>query len=132
MNLEITLYILLGFLLLIVILVLPLLYQLWRTVEQLTITLRTLNSRLPSILKNVEEISGNLSETTTNVNARITELSRAFQRVHAFFSAFQGVDQVMQSQRRFPLLRLVKSAAPLAKGVKTFFQVLNAGHTNQE
>jgi uncharacterized protein YoxC len=130
MNQEVTLYVLLGFLLLMVILVLPLLYQLWRTVEQLTITLRTLNSRLPSILKNLEEITGNLNETTTNVNARISELSLAFQRVHAFFGAFHGVEQVMRSQTKFPLLRLFKNTGPILKGVKTFFQVLNSSNKN--
>jgi len=128
MNHEITLYVLLGFLLLMVILVLPLLYQLWRTVEQLTITLRTLNSRLPSILKNLEEITGNLNETTTNVNARISELSLGFQRVQALFSGFHGVKQIVRSQRRVPLLR---NALPLVKGVKTFFQVLHPNRRNQ-
>jgi len=85
MNQETLLYVLVGFLVLAGILVLPLLYQLWRTAEQLTIALRTLNSRLPFILKNVEDITGNLNETTTNVNARVAEVSSALQRVHGFF-----------------------------------------------
>ncbi|SEM23417.1 hypothetical protein SAMN04489760_10790 [Syntrophus gentianae] len=125
MNLEITNYVLLGFLLLLAILVLPLLYQLWRTVEQLTLTLRTLNSRLPAILKNLEDITGNLNETTTSINMRVAELSLVLQRVFAFLGAFRGAEQLVRSQTKSPLLRLVNNARPIVKGVKTFFQVLN-------
>jgi len=128
MNLEIIRYILLGFLLLMVALALPLLYKLWRTVEEINLTLRTLNSRLPSILKNIEEITGNVNEATTNVNMRISELSSAFQRVQSLFGGFHGVKDVVRSQKRLGLLR---NALPLVKGMKTFFQVLKIRSGNQ-
>jgi len=120
MNLEIFLYILLGFLLLMVIIVIPFLYQLWRTAEQLTVTLRTLNEKLPSILKNLDEITGSMNEATQNVNARITELSFAFQRAQAFFNTVQSVEQVMRSRIGFPFLRVVQNAMPLFKGAQAF------------
>jgi len=126
MNSEIMLYVLIGFLLLMVLLILPLLYQLWRTAEQLTITLRSLNQRLPSILQNLEEITISVSEASRNANARITELSLAFQRVHAFLNTIHGVQQVMQSQIRFPVVRMCQNAVPLFKGVKTFLSVLKS------
>jgi uncharacterized protein YoxC len=128
MNLEIIRYILLGFLLLMVIMALPLLYKLWQTVEEINQTLRTLNARLPFILKNIEEIADNVNEATTNVNARISELSSAFQRVQALLGGFHGVKEAVRSQKRFTLLR---NALPLIKGVKTFFQVLNTSSRNQ-
>jgi len=129
MNQETLLYVLVGFLVLAGILVLPLLYQLWRTAEQLTIALRTLNSRLPFILKNVEDITGNLNETTTNVNARVAEVSSPLQRVHGFLSSFQSVNHVVGSKQGKPL-RFLKNALPALKGVKTFFRVLNTSTRN--
>jgi len=130
MNQETLLYVLLGFLVLAGILVLPLLYQLWRTAEQLTIALRTLNARLPFILKNVEDITGNLNETTTNVNARVAEVSSALQRVHGFLSSFQSVNHVVRSRQVKPLWLLKKNAGPVLQGVKTFFRVLNTSTRN--
>jgi HAMP domain-containing protein len=120
MNQETLLYVLVGFLVLAGILVLPLLYQLWRTAEQLTIALRTLN---------VEDITGNLNETTTNVNARVAEVSSALQRVHGFLSSFQSVNHVVGSKQGKPL-RFLKNALPALKGVKTFFRVLNTSTRN--
>jgi uncharacterized protein YoxC len=131
MNVEIFLYILLGFLLLIAVFVVPLLYQLWRTVEQFNVTLRTLNQRLPSILTNLEEITGNLNEATRNVNAHITELSSVLQRAYAFFNAVRGVEQVVRSKMRFSLLCLVKNALPLYKGAQAFLKGLNVSSKDQ-
>jgi len=132
MNLEILLYILLGFLLLMIILVIPFLYQLWLTVKQLTITLCNLNERLPAILKNLEEITGNMNEASQNVNARITELSVAFQRAHAFLNTVQSVEQVVRSRIGFPFLRVFQNALPLLKGSQAFCRTLNISRKNQE
>ncbi|OPY13264.1 MAG: hypothetical protein A4E66_00833 [Syntrophus sp. PtaB.Bin001] len=132
MNLEIFLYILLGFSILIIIFVLPLLYQLWRTVDQFNITLRTLNQRLPSILANMEEITGNLNEATRNVNTQINELSSAFQRAYALFNTIRSVEQAVQSRMRFSLSCLLRNALPLFKGAQAFIKGLTVSSKTQE
>jgi len=131
MNSEVILYILVGFLLLVVLLVVPLLYQLWRTAEQFTVTLRTLNEKLPTILRNLEDITNNMSEATQNVNERVRELSLALQRVHAFVSSVQSVEQVVRSRVRFPLVRLIQNAMPLFKGAQAFCRAWNIDSKNQ-
>ena len=131
MNLEILLYIVFGFLLLMFVLFVPFLYQLWRTVKELTITLCSLNERLPSILKNLEEITINMNEATRNVNAHISELSAVVKRVHAFFDTVQSIQQIVRAQIRFPALRLLQNVMPLFKGAQTFCRTLNISSKDQ-
>ncbi len=131
MDVEVILYIVLGFLLLMVVLVVPFLYQLWRTVRELSVTLCSLNERLPSILKNVEELTENMNEASRNVNARVTELSFAFQRAHAFLNTVQGFEQILRSRVGFPLLRVFQNVLPLLKGTQAFCRTLGTGSKSQ-
>lgn len=132
MDVEVILYIVLGFLLLMVVLVVPFLYQLWRTVRELSVTLSSLNERLPSILKNIEELTGNMNEASRNVNARVTELSFAFQRAQAFLNTVQGFEQLLRSRVGFPLVRVLQNLMPLLKGTQAFCRTLGTGSKSRD
>jgi len=131
MNQETILYVLLGFLLLLVILAVPLLIQLWRAAAQMAVALRTLNERLPLILRNLEEISGNVNGATRLVSARVDELSFAFQRINTMLNAVLNVEQIVRSKVSGPVPRLVHNAKPLAKGAYAFWRALNRNPGNQ-
>lgn len=125
MNSETILYVLLGFLILLVIMVVPLFFQLWRAIKQTTAALYTLNERLPTILRNLEEITTNVNGATRIVAVRVEELSFSLQRVNAMVNAVLNLEQVVRSKVRSPVPHLVKNVRPLFKGIYAFWKVLN-------
>ena len=72
MNLDVGLMILGVAVLLLVIFCIPVLVNLWRAVQNVAVTLETLNANLPAILKNLEEISTNINNSTSAVTILVT------------------------------------------------------------
>jgi uncharacterized protein YoxC len=124
MNLETFLLIIgIGFLVLLIILI-PIAWQIWKTVKGVTITLKTLNETLPSILKNIAEMTGNINNSTTTINNEIQTISNGLNRFYSATSGIMGdVRNFSPTAVKGSLLQLVGTGASIIKGVRVFLDV---------
>ena len=126
MNLDVGLMILGVAVLLLVIICIPVLVNLWRAVQNVAVTLETLNANLPAILKNLEEISTNINNSTSAVNREIQNISSTVDRFHLVMAdVADSVQNVAPKIAQSPALRTVKNAIAVAKGVSVFLNVLS-------
>ncbi|MBN1474974.1 MAG: DUF948 domain-containing protein [Syntrophaceae bacterium] len=124
MNLETFLLIIgIGFLVLIIIL-LPIAWQIWKTVKGVTITLKTLNETLPAILKNIAEMTGNINNSTTTINNEIQTISNGLNRFYSATSGIMGdVRNFSPTAVKGSLLQLIGTGTSIIKGVRVFLDV---------
>lgn len=127
MNLEIFL-IILGIVILVVgLLSVPVLIGLGRTIRDITVTLDTMNSSLPSILKNLEEITANINNSTATINREVQDI---FLTVSNFQSVINDIVKNIHSVTplviKSPAFHSIKNAYAVFKGVSTFLKVLLA------
>jgi uncharacterized protein YoxC len=121
MYLEIVLTILGIAFLLLVIFCIPILMQIWRTAKDITITLETLNKSLPLLLKNMEDITTNINNSTTVVNREIQDFSKTADRIHLIVSDIvDDVQSITPSAIKSPLFLKLKNAVAIVKGVRVF------------
>lgn len=122
MNLEIFLIVVGIIILLVGILSIPILTGLWRTIRDITVTLDTLNSSLPSILKNLEEITANINSSTATINREVQEI---FVTVSHFQSVVNDiVNDIHSITPSIIKLPAFKNAFAIYKGVSTFLKVI--------
>jgi len=125
MYLEIALVILGIAFFLLVIFCIPILLQLRKTTIDITITLETLNKSLPLVLKNLEEITTNINNSTATVNREIQNYSNTLGRVHSVISSvvddFQNITPIVFKSN---LLEKIKTAVAIVKGVRVFMDTL--------
>ncbi|PKN20372.1 MAG: hypothetical protein CVU71_00845 [Deltaproteobacteria bacterium HGW-Deltaproteobacteria-6] len=125
MYLEIGLIIFGIALLLLVLFCVPILLKLWRAASDVTITLQTLNERLPAILKNMEEISANINNSTTAINSEVQKYAATSERLRTVMSDLVGgIELISPLAMRSPVFRKVTDAIAMAKGVRVFLNVL--------
>jgi uncharacterized protein YoxC len=121
MYLEIVLTILGIAFLLLVIFCIPILMQIWRTAKDITITLETLNKSLPLLLKNLEDITTNINNSSTIVDREIQGFSRTVDRIHLIVSGIvDDVQSITPSAIKSPLFLKLKNAVAIVKGVRVF------------
>jgi len=112
-------------LLLLVIFSIPILWKLWRAANDVTVTLQALNERLPAILKNMEEISANINQSTTAINQSVQDYAVTVRRLHEVMGTVaNGLEIFSPLALRMPLFRTVASVIPLVKGFSVFLNVL--------
>ena len=112
-------------LLLLVVLSIPILLKLWRAANDVTVTLQALNERLPAILKNMEEISANINQSTTAINQSVQDYAVTVRRFHEVMGTVaNGLEIFSPLALRMPLFRTVASVIPLVKGFSVFLNVL--------
>jgi uncharacterized protein YoxC len=125
MYLEIGLIIFGIALLLLVLFCIPILLKLWRAASDVTVTLQALNERLPAILKNMEDISTNINQSTTAINSEVQKYTATSRRLQIVMSDLVGgIELVSDLARRSPVFGKVTEALAVAKGVRVFFNVL--------
>jgi len=125
MYMEVGLLILSIALLSLVIFTLPILWKIWRAVNDVTVTLDALNQHLPGILKNLEEITANINNSTTAVNEEIQKYSVTAGRFHKAMDNFvNAIDFVSPFAVRSPIFQKVTQAIAVVKGVRVFLNVL--------
>jgi uncharacterized protein YoxC len=125
MYLEIGLIIFGIALLLLVLFCIPILLKLWRAASDVTVTLQTLNERLPAILKNMEEISTNINDSTTAINGEVQKYTATAERFHTVMSdVVSGIELISPLALKSPLFRKIAELIPVVKGVRVFFNVL--------
>jgi uncharacterized protein YoxC len=125
MYLEIGLIIFGLALLLLVLFSIPILLKLWRAASDVTVTLQTLNERLPAILKNMEEISTNINDSTTAINEQVQKYADMSQRVQLVMNeVVVGLETISPLILQSPFFRKMTNMIALVKGVRVFFDVL--------
>jgi uncharacterized protein YoxC len=124
MDLEIYWLILGIALFLLIIFCIPILLQIWFTTKNITLTLDTLNRSLPIILKNLEEITTNINDSTAAVNREIQTISDTVRRFHsAIYGVIGDVQSLVPKAANFPLFRMIKNATAIIKGIGVFLNV---------
>ena len=125
MYLEIFLIIFGIAILVLVIFCIPVLMQLWRTTKDVAATLETLNQSLPIILKNLEDITGNINSATSAVNQEVQNITGTIDR---FQSVMKGIVDDLQSiapaVMKLPVIQTLKNITAIAKGIRAFLDVL--------
>lgn len=103
----------------------PVLIKVWRALRDVSITLETLNARLPGILKNLEEISGNINASTTAINQEVQKYADTAAKVHAAIDhVATGIQWLSPVVVRMPVLRKLTELVALVKGVRVFVDTL--------
>jgi uncharacterized protein YoxC len=124
MYLEIVLIILGIALLLLVIFCIPILLQIWRTAKDIAITLETLNKSLPLLLKNLEDITTSINNSTSAVNREIQSFSRTADRIHLVVSGIvDDIQSITPLAIKSPLYQKLKNAVAIVKGIRVFADV---------
>ncbi len=112
-------------LLLLVIFSIPILWKLWRAANDVTVTLQSLNERLPAILKNMEDISTNINASTTAINGQVEKYSATAERFHVVMNEVAGgIETISPLILRSPLFQKISALMPVVKGVSVFLDVL--------
>jgi len=125
MNLELGLIIFGSALLLLVLFCIPILLKLWRAASDVTVTLQALNERLPVILKNLEEISTNINNSTTAINGEVQGYAATSDRFRTVMNdVVHGIELITPFAVKSPLFRKLTEVMALVKGVKAFLSVL--------
>ena len=125
MHLEIGLIILGIAILLLMIFCIPILMQIWQTSKHLAITLEALNKSLPLLLKNMEDITTNINNSTTVVDLEIQGFVRTADRIHLIVNDIvDNVQSITPSAIKSPLFLKLKNAVAIVKGVRVFVDAL--------
>ena len=112
-------------LLLLVLFCIPILLKLWRAASDVTVTLQALNERLPVILKNLEEISTNINNSTMAINDEVQKCAAMSDRFRAVMNeVVNGIELITPFAVKSPLFRKLTEVIALVKGVKVFLGVL--------
>ncbi len=111
-------------LLLMVVALLPLLWQVWRTAKNAAETLETLNKSLPGILKSLEISTTNIEGITCTVKQEAEAVVLLSRKIRAIFELAKGVEGLLQQGlNNLPLINSLRTVRGLVKGVKVFFDV---------
>ena len=125
MDLKIALVILVIILIVFVIFCIPILLQIWRTSKDLTMTLQTLNQSLPTILKNLEEITTNVNSSTVVLNRRIQNSSNTADRSQLILSdIIDNIQCFAPIAMKLPIFQTIRNVAAVVKGIRVFIDVL--------
>jgi len=120
-NLEIVLIIFGIAFLLLVIFCIPILVQVRQTAKDITITLEILNKSLPLLLKNLEDITTNINNSSSVVNREIQSFSRTADRIHLVVSDIvDDVQSITPSAIKSPLFQKLKNVVAIIKGIRVF------------
>ena len=104
----------------------PLFWQMWRAAKNMTTALETLNQSLPEILKNLEDISKNISSTTIMINKEVEGIAVLGSKIRAILEIGETVERILRRGIKPPLLETYKTLRGVLKGVQVFFDVLSS------
>jgi uncharacterized protein YoxC len=102
----------------------PVLLQIRRTAKGMAETLQHLNQGLPVIMKNLEEITTSINQTTTTVHRRVAELSLTLRRIQGIVGVFLGLEEVLRRRVSFPFSRTFRISLAIVRGVRVFMDCL--------
>ncbi|MCX5827553.1 MAG: DUF948 domain-containing protein [Deltaproteobacteria bacterium] len=123
MYVEISLLCLSLAVLLIVAFTVPLLWQIRRVVQGLTVTQEMLQKSLPAILQNLDEAVGTVKRTAYTVNDQVEVVAGAMKRIQDVVGVLMEIESVVRLGLRLPFFRVLRNAGAVARGVKVFLNV---------
>jgi len=125
MHLETVLLILVIILILLIIFCIPVLLQIWRVSKDLRITLQTLNQSLPVILKNMEEISVNVNNSTAAINKRVQNFTDSAGRSGLIINdLIDNIQYFTPLAMKLPVFSSLRNIIAIVKGIRVFMDVL--------
>lgn len=125
MYLEIGLVILVIILIILLIFCIPILLQVWRILKDVRVTLVILNQDLPTILKNMEQITTNINNSTAVVDRRIQDFSKTVDRSQLIISdIIDNIQCIAPIAMKLPILKTIRNVAAVIKGIRVFIDVL--------
>ncbi|HON58499.1 MAG TPA: DUF948 domain-containing protein [Smithella sp.] len=128
MYLDVALKILVSVLIAVAVICIPVLLKLWRAADELSMTLQTINQRLPLVMKNIEEISANLNSSTDTLNQKLQSIANASARSRLLITDVIGnLGLLSPLIARVPVLRLLRNSVALIRGFRVFWDVLLRG-----
>ena len=105
----------------------PFLIQILRTAREMALTLRLFNQRLPLIMKNLEEITTNINQTSTTVHRQVAEISLTLRRIQGIVGVFLRLEEVLRRRMSFPFARTLRTSMAVGRGVRVFIDCLTGG-----
>jgi hypothetical protein len=88
-------------------------------------TLQTLNQSLPAILKNLEEITTNINNSTAAVSRRIQNFSNTADRSQLIINdIIDNIQCFAPIAMKLPILQTIKNVVAVVKGIRVFIEVL--------
>lgn len=113
------------FLIIIVAAAIPFLLQLKKTLNNINITLMTLNQHLPGILSNVDQITTNVRGITGNVDKQVEGFVIPVLKIQTLLlNLIIGVENTLPKMMKLPLFKAARNFAALKKGINVFFDTL--------
>lgn len=123
--LDTALLILVILLIVLVIFCIPVLLRILRISRDLTITLQALNQSLPVILKNMEEITVNVNNSTSLINNKIQNLSGSANRSGFVISdIIDNIQYFAPLAMKLPFFSSFRNIIAVLKGISVFMDVL--------
>jgi len=110
----------------------PFLIQILRTAREMAFTLQLLNQRLPLIMKNLEEMTTNLNQTSITVHRQVEEISMTVRRIQGIMGIFLGVEEILRRRMSFPLARTLRTSMAVGRGVRVFVNGLIGGKQGEK
>ncbi len=105
----------------------PILIQIWRTTRAVAVTLETLNQDLPIILRNLEEITTNINNSTTTVNREVQNFSATFGRIQTVANNIvNNIQDIAPMVIKSPAFKTMNNAVAIAKGIRVFLMVIKS------
>jgi len=121
---EIAWVIIAGAVLLLVLFCIPVLLKLRRLASEAQTTLQLINQNLPSILKNVEEITVDINTSTNAIRHQVQQYADTAGRFHGMVDGtVRGLEWVAGLPMRTPLYGKISQLMPVLKGVRAFVNV---------
>jgi uncharacterized protein YoxC len=127
MYLQIGLVILGVAFFLLIIFCIPVMLEIRQAAKNVTVTLETLNQRLPSILKNIEEITTNINSSTSAVNREVQNFTYAAERFNLVVkNAVDDLQDIAPVVLQSPAFQTAKKVLAVVKGIGVFLNVFLA------
>ena len=131
MLLEISIFIVSIACLLFALFSIPSLLQIRKTAETMANTLQTLNQNLPVILRNLEEMTTQINQTTLTVHRQIDGFSYHMKRLQNTLGFFADVLQILQGSIRLPFLNTLTNLTAVVRGFRVFLHVFNENRSSR-
>lgn len=95
--------------------------QVLKTARNIEAILEMINGKLPGILSDIKEVTGNLTASSVMLKTGLEGLTTALGRVRQITSL---VDTAIRPGIETPVLSLLKNAAAIRKGIQIFLKTL--------
>lgn len=102
----------------------PCILQIWRTAKGMALTLRIFNENLPVIMKNLEEITTRVNQTTATVHRQFEDLSLIMKKMKGMLILLVGLEEIIRRGAHLPFAPALRTCLAVSKGVRVFLSHL--------